>query len=34
VELKWREDGDIIWVIDIDKVTYYMSSFEGIVRDV
>ncbi len=33
-ELKWREDGDITWVTDADKVTHCVSSFEGTARDI
>ncbi len=33
-ELKWREDGDITWVTDADKITHCVSSFEGTARDV
>jgi hypothetical protein len=33
-ELKWREDRDLTWVTDADKVTHCVSSFEGTARDV
>ncbi len=33
-KLKQCKDRDIIQVIDANKITHYMSSFEGIVRDV
>jgi hypothetical protein len=34
VELKWREDKDITWVTDVNKVTHCVSCFEGTARDV
>ena len=33
-ELKWREDRDIIWVTDTNKVTHCVSCFKGTARDV
>jgi hypothetical protein len=33
-ELKWREDGDITWSTDAEKVTHCVSCFEGVARDV
>jgi hypothetical protein len=33
-ELKWCKDGGITWAIDIAKVIYYTSCFEGIARNI
>jgi hypothetical protein len=33
-ELKWREDMDLTWITDAEKVTHCASSFEGTARDV
>jgi hypothetical protein len=33
-EIKWRDDRDITWPTDADKITHCISYFEGIAQDI